>query len=152
MMYECRGDILTFDANIICYQASYAGVTPGSFADKFARAMIVPEEYEEYKHCCRRFHEALLGTVLYSRIAGQKYVAHCFCQREIPATAEQTDHDALQKCLALVEPCARQRGWSVAIPAYMGVELHGGEWRAVRALLYRAFANSPVPLAVVYPQ
>ena len=97
------------------------------------------------------FGRQALGTVLYSTIIpGERYIANCFSQRDFGAQAVLTDYAAFRQCLAKVAHTAKTAGWSVALPGYMGCGIAGGNWDIVSGIIHDIFAQSSVPLTVVY--
>lgn len=151
MIQEVMGDLLTFDANVLCHQTNYCGVMGGGIAASIRQKVLTAEQYNEYKDYCMYFGSRALGTVLYSTvIPGQKYIANCFSQRDWTTDNTLTDYDALRVCLSKVESAARAMGWSVALPGYIGCGIAGGDWDVVQGIIRDVFKHSPVMLTIVY--
>lgn len=151
MIQEIEGDLLCFPANILCHQTNYYGVMDGGIAAAIRMKILTDEQYNEYKDYCMYFGRQALGTVLYSTIIpGERYIANCLSQRDFGAQEVLTDYEAFRQCLAKVEQTAKMAGWSVALPGYMGCGIAGGDWDIVSGIIHDIFAQSSVPLTVVY--
>lgn len=100
MIHEVTGDLLAFDANVLCHQTNCYGVMGAGIAASIRQKVLTAEQFNEYTDYCMRFGSRALGTVLYSAvIPSQKYIANCFSQRDWTTDNTLTDYDAFHVCL-----------------------------------------------------
>ena len=150
MLSEIKGDLFKIGANILVHQVNCQGAMDDGIALQIRRNLLSRSQYIEYRWFCEKNDADALGSVLYSRIGSNRYVASCFAQEESSRTWRITDYRALHRCLQNVETTARLEGMSVAIPGYIGCGLEGGDWNVVKAIINNVFAASTVNATIVY--
>lgn len=154
MVNEIYGDLLTCGADILCHQVNYSGVMGAGVAWAIREKLLNDEQYQQYVDYCTVLSESALGSVQYIRLSRVKpcILANCFSQRGWAISSSLTDYRAFRLCMESVEQTARKRGFSVALPGYMGCGIAGGDWTKVHAIIVEAFGRSTVPLTIVYKE
>lgn len=157
MIQEVMGDLLTFDADIICHQANFYGVMGAGVARSIWDKLLDETARNDYRNLCRVHGRELLGLVqplLATRPDGSSVlVCNLFCQDDrVQKDGSLTRYYCMRKCLEYVEMRAKLHGQvkSVALPGGMGCGIAGGDWNTVRAVIEDVFGKSPVPCTIVY--
>lgn len=146
MVRETTGDLLTFNANLICHQVNYYGVMGGGIAASIREKMLSEAQYAKYvMHCANNGKNALGGTLYLPTHDSNTVIANLFSQDDFT-----TDYTALRCCLKNVEKVARVMGWTVALPGNMGCGIAAGDWGTVYKIIQEIFAESSVELTIVY--
>ena len=154
MVKEIYGDLLSQSTDILCHQTNYYGVMGAGIAWSIREKLLNGEQYKQYLDYCSVMKEQALGNVQYIWLGRDKpcMLANCFSQCGWAVSKSLTDYEAFQMCMKNVEKTARERGYTVALPGYMGCGIAGGDWVKVHAIIVETFGRSPVPLNIVYKE
>ena len=150
MVRETLGDLLKYDADILCHQTNFTGVMGGGIAATIREEVLTDSQYMEYQALCEQLGEALLGTVQYLPAKDGKTIANLFSQNDWDAGPVLTNYEALRACLNDVESYAREHGSTVALPGFIGCGIAGGDWKTVRRIIEEVFRESPVDCTIVF--
>lgn len=155
MIKEVVGDLLSYDADIICHQTNYYGVMGGGIALAIRSYVLSDSAFNQYRQACKLGGKKLLGKVLYLPALNKNedavIVANLFCQDgPLRRDGVLTHYAAMRLCLQQIARFAETQNYSVALPGYMGCGIAGGDWATVRQIVEDVFGQSPVPLTIVY--
>ena len=142
-----NGDVLQADVNIIVHQVNCMGVM-GSGIAKQIRTQY-PKVFEEYSEKCRKmknYRRLMLGDVLYTEIAPQKYIASVFGQLSQGWVGQYTDINALRMGLMNIKMYAEQNNYSIAIPYGIGCGRGGADWNEISKLIEDTFSDMDVEI------
>lgn len=150
MIKHIDGNMLEFDANVLCHQVNCKGVMGGGIAKQIREKLLTAQQFENYRSLCQERGSDLLGVVQYLPIDNKRSIANIFAQDGF-GDGLQTDYAALEKGLISIEADFRNTGYRIAIPGYIGCDLAGGDWNHVyENIIVPIFAESPVELTIVY--
>ena len=156
MIKSIKGDLLQFEAGIICHQTNFYGVMGGGIAFAIHRDLLTKEQFEEYAEYCELHRRNSLGSVQFIRLNDGRYLANMFSQDDtgkyVPFFKKlvYTDYDAFRKCAYTIERFAKENNLSVAFPGYIGCGIAGGDWTTVSDILDDVFSGSTVECTIVY--
>lgn len=150
MIREVKGDLLAYDANIICHQTNYFGVMGGGIALAIYDKLLTRRQYAAYQKYCQLHGRGALGEVQFIPLNDGRYLANIFSQDDLSERDVLTDYPAVQAALEKVERFAANKGFSVALPGYIGCGIAGGDWKVVGNIIKQVFGQSGVECAVVY--
>ena len=153
MVRKTRGDLLKFDAGILCHQVNYFGVMGGGIAASIYDKALSNDSRRLYKQFCYYCGVDALGKVQFlPHVDGKRWICNLFCQDDYTPQSDGgiTSYDHMLECLFKVEMCARKNNLSVAVPGYMGCGIAVGDWDRVEAIIHKVFDKSPVLCTIVY--
>ena len=153
MVKNTRGDLLKFDADILCHQVNYFGVMGGGIAASIYDKALDSDSRKLYERFCYNRGTKALGKVQFlPHVDRKRWICNLFCQDDFTPQSDGgiTSYDHMLKCLSQVEMYARKAKLSVAIPGYMGCGIAGGDWDRVEAIIHKVFDASPVLCTIVY--
>lgn len=151
MINYVDGNMLEFDADILCHQVNCKGVMGGGVAKQIREKLLTAQQFESYRSLCLEKGADLLGSVQYLPVDSRRYVANIFAQDGFGRGQLQTDYTALEKGLRRIEEDCRDSCLRVAVPGYIGCGLAGGDWNHVyRNIIKPIFEHLPVLLSIVY--
>lgn len=153
MVRKTRGDLLKFDAGILCHQVNYFGVMGGGIAASIYDKALSNDSRRLYKQFCYYCGVDALGKVQFlPHVDGKRWICNLFCQDDYTPQSDGgiTSYDHMLECLFKVETCARKNNLSVAVPGYMGCGIAGGDWDRVEAIIHKVFDKSSVLCTIVY--
>lgn len=134
-----KGDLLNCGADIICHQTNFFGMMGGGVAASIWNQLLDQQDRKEYCSLCRDMRGSLLGSVQMLTHHGKPYVANLFSQMAEPDKLDSlTDYRKLRRCLHEVKMFAKRRGYTVAMPGFLGCGIAGGNWD-VRDLARRKY-------------
>jgi len=141
------GDILDAEEDIICHSVNCqrvmgSGLLAQAIRDKY------PFAYQDYMKRTENVKDKdMLGHVLFSKIADNKYVCHLFTQRYYGRENKRyTSYDAMYDSLRRLKRMAKDMDKSVAFPYGMGSGLGGADWKIVLAMIERIFEGDNVTI------
>lgn len=153
MIIEKKGDLLKCREDIVAHQVNCKGVM-GAGVAKYIKRDILCERFITYKDFCEEHTpEFLLGKVLYIPFSKDRtrFVANLFGENIPTGKGRDTDYFALHTAFQDLRFEAETKHKSVAIPAYIGCGLAGGDWNYVFSEIIKPiFDNSPVLLYIYY--
>lgn len=142
-----NGDVLQADVNIIVHQVNCMGVMGSGIAkqnrDKYPK---VYEEYAEKCHKIGRYKSLMLGDVLYTQIAPDKFVASVFGQLNYGWVRQYTNISALRMGLLNLKTYAEQNNYSIAFPYGIGCGREGADWAIVSKIIKDIFYEMDVEI------
>lgn len=152
MIKTIEADITKTDRNIIVQQVNCKGVMGAGLALQLTwRFKHLKKEYQSYRNRMLEGSLAekdLLGLVNPVKVGNHKYVVNIFGQVDIRRGQSDnrvfTDTAALMNGIQIVKKVATERGYSVAIPTYIGCGLAGGDWKEIKPLIEAVFEGSDV--------
>ncbi|HOS93495.1 MAG TPA: macro domain-containing protein [Armatimonadota bacterium] len=147
MIEEARGNLLQADVEALVNTVNCVGYMGRGIALQFRQAF--PANYEAYVKACRA-GEVQPGRVLVyetDALMGPRYIINVPTKRHWRGRSRYDDVEAGLSALAQV---VRERGIrSVAVPP-LGCGLGGLDWRRVRSMIQRAFAELPEVRVLLY--
>lgn len=109
--------------------------------------------YIQYKDLCTRYEnnkEALLGTVQYTSVGSDVFVADLFAQFSIKPFNRNTDLNALRECLIKLHETAVKHNLPVYLPNLIACVRGGMDWEVeVYPIIQEIFEDSSVILYLV---
>lgn len=146
MIKIVKGNILEAKENLIGHQVNCQGAFGAGLAKQIRYKY--PFAYECYKEYCDEVEDKkeLLGQI---RQVGQKdgkVIVHIFGQLGYGRGRRQTNYEALEHGLKLLEIKARNFNESVALPYGIGCGLAGGDWDVVYNIIDKVFESYKVTL------
>jgi len=146
MIKHVNGNIFNHKG-LICHQVNCRGVMGAGLAkqirDKF------PDVYKDYvKFVKSKRAEELIGDVLWTN-----KILNLFSQLNYGRDKQQTDYDALDKCIQRVYEIATGKDnptytYDIGIPYGMGCGLAGGDWNIVSRIIEKYFKDSDVDCVI----
>lgn len=151
MVKEIHGDLLRQPVDILAHQTNCKGVMGAGVALKIKEALLTSDEYKKYVSKCKEYGSELLGQTQLLEAPDGRIIANCFGENIPTGKGQDTDYEALMHSLARVRNYARDNNLTVAVPAFMGCGLAGGDWKVVRNMLYKLFGGKQQPeLTICY--
>ena len=150
MIQEVLGNLLDSKANILCHQVNFTGVMGGGIALALKNRFMSEGQYRSYQAYCDGLREKALGTILYTQIGENRFIANMFCQNAWADSGSLTNYEAMERCFREIEFAAARNHLSVAIPGYIGCGIAGGDWTTVCGIINRVFRKSSVPVSIIY--
>ena len=129
MVKEIKGDLLKAGTYYIAHQVNCRGKMGAGVAYQIRRHVLGERGYNDYRAVCRnKSPEKLLGTNQYYPVKGGQVVVNMFGE-DIPTGPENdTDYEALQKCLENLKHSMEREHRDASIPGYIGCGLADGCW------------------------
>lgn len=128
-----RGDLLSSDANAICYQVNCRCVMgAGVAAAIIEKWPIVKERYRKAFENLKDWH-SLLGKIQTVKIGQNRYVVNIFGQDDYGHNGVYTDYSALNRAFKQLNK--RFAGQTVAFPYGFGCGLGGGDWTDIERMM-----------------
>ncbi len=146
MIKQVNGNVLKAKENIICHQVNCMGKMGAGLAKQIAKSKNALDVYAKYCHLHRNNRESMLGDALFTQVAEDKWVAHCFGQLNYGRDKRQTDYESLKQSLQRVKDAAQRKEKSVAIPYGIGCGLTGGDWEVVYGIIDDVFWDYEVTI------
>lgn len=142
-----NGDVLQADVNIIVHQVNCMSVMGSGIAKQIRNQY--PKVYKEYVEKCNKMktnRKLMLGDVLYTEIAPNKYIASVFGQYDFGWTGQHTDINALRMGLNNIKYFAKTKGYSIALPYGIGCGRGGADWNEVGKIIEIIFQDMDVEI------
>jgi len=140
MLIIKKGNLLHADENILAHQVNCRGVMGAGVARQIKK--MHPNSFNDYRAHIRQTNQPL-GTCCLS-VSGNKLIAHLFGQDGYGRDKVYTDLDALEEAFSDLIAYAKPLGLTIAIPAYIGCGLAGGDWNEVSAMIDRVSGDMPI--------
>lgn len=163
MLREEVCNLLISDALVIAHQTNCSGVMGAGVAKQIKRVSLDDKEYVKYKKLCAQKGSSLLGTcqLLPRKDKTGHFVANLFGEDIPTGKGLDTNYDALHKSFLDLKKMLHDRRDvkdavgdappTIAIPAYIGCGLAGGNWDIVyRQILLPLFADSEEDVVICY--
>ena len=121
-------------------------------AYQIRRHVLGERGYNDYRAVCRnKSPEKLLGTNQYYPVKGGQVVVNMFGEDIPTGTENDTDYEALQKCLENLKHSMEREHRDASIPGYIGCGLAGGCWDYVyTSIILPIFKDSNQTLYIIY--
>lgn len=148
MIKICQGSVFDSKAPLIAHQVNCKGVM-GSGLAKQVRARY-PSVFDEYALFCKQhnYSEDALGKIQVVS-THERCIANLFAQYSYGRDIQQTQYEALRKCLWELRAYATKHGIKrIAIPYKLGCGLAGGSWKVVFPMVYNTFFDFPIVLEI----
>lgn len=142
-----NGDVLQADVNIIVHQVNCMGVMGSGIAKQIRDKY--PKVYKEYAEKCQKmakYRRLMLGDVLYTQIAPDKFVASIFGQLTYGWVGQYTNISALRMGLLNLKTYAEQNNYSIAFPYGIGCGRGGADWNVVNKIIEDIFHDMDVEI------
>lgn len=153
MIIEKRGNLLESTEGFIAHQVNCKGVM-GAGVAKQIKNKILKDNFQMYKIFCNEHSsDFLLGQVQCIPFADDptRYVVNLFGENVPTGKGLDTNYDALKHALSDLYFIAKANHANVAIPAYLGCGLAGGDWNHVYTdLIYSIFGNCDDVILYIY--
>lgn len=153
MIIEKRGNLLESTEGFIAHQVNCKGVM-GAGVAKQIKNKILKDNFQMYKIFCNEHSsDFLLGQVQCIPFADDptRYVVNLFGENVPTGKGLDTNYDALKHALSDLYFIAKANHANVAIPAYLGCGLAGGDWNHVYTdLIYPIFGNCDDVILYIY--
>ena len=152
MIKEIKGDLLKTGTYYIAHQVNCRGKMGAGVAYQIRRHVLGERGYNDYRAVCRnKSPEKLLGTNQYYPIKGGQVVVNMFGEDIPTGTENDTDYEALQKCLENLKHSMEREHRDASIPGYIGCGLAGGCWDYVyTSIILPIFKDSNQTLYIIY--
>lgn len=145
-----KGDLLNCGADI-CHQTNFFGMMGGGVAASIWNKLLDQQDRKEYCSLCRDMRGSLLGSVQMLTHHGKPFVANLFSQMAEPDKFDSlTDYRKLRRCLHEVKMFAKRRGYTVAMPGFLGCGIAGGNWDEVYKIILETFEKYPLDVFIVF--
>ena len=146
-----KGDLLNCGADIICHQTNFFGMMGGGVAASIWNKLLDQQDRKEYCSLCRDMRGILLCSVQMLTHHGKPFVANLFSQMAEPDKFDSlTDYRKLRRCLHEVKMFAKRRGYTVAMPGFLGCGIAGGNWDEVYKIILETFEKYPLDVFIVF--
>ena len=160
MIIEKSGDVLRSNALIIAHQVNCTGVMGAGIANQIRSRMLTNKSFLKYKYLCKEKGLYLLGSCLLlpRKDKEGRYIANLFGENIPTGKKLDTEYKFLFKSfqdlrrkILLIEEISPSSRITIAIPAYLGCGLAGGDWEIVFSrILLPLFQNSEETLIIHY--
>lgn len=150
MIYNCKGDLLKSDANIICHQVN----CQGAMNSGVARSVRIkwPKVYTEYKEKCNNAApNTLLGSTQFVIINEYTIVANMFAQLNYGYDGRcYTSYDAFCSCLLEIKKAAEEyeklnnEFCEIAFPKNIGCCRGGANWNIIYKMIEEVLGDLEV--------
>ncbi len=143
MIKYLDGNLLESKCNIICHQVNCKGVMGAGIAKQIKEKW--PTVYKDYLNDYSG--SANLGTVLFSKIGENQYIANMYSQDNfMPRNLRCTDYYAFKSCLTHIRNFVEKnfddtKECVIGFPYNIGCGLGGGNWDIIKKLIEEAFCG-----------
>lgn len=140
-----------FYADHLMEKANGYSVMGGGVAAAIWNQLLDQQDRHEYCSLCREMRGSLLGSVQMLTHHGKPFVANLFSQMAEPDKFDSlTDYRKLRRCLHEVKKFAKQHGYTVAMPGFLGCGIAGGNWDEVYKIILETFEKYPLDVFIVF--
>ena len=152
MIIEKQENLMQTNAWIVAHQVNCKGVMGAGVAKQIRNQLLTKSQYHSYQNFCNEHSTGfLLGKVLYFALensSGPQVLANLFAEDTPTGMVLDTDYNALYRSLFNLFDYAMNHSEkkTIAIPAYLGCGLAGGDWNHVFSNIIKPIFDDSIVL------
>lgn len=149
MIKELDGDVLNSEANLIIHQANCQHAMFSGIAAQIRKQF--PEAVEADLKTIKG-DEKKLGTFSFAKTKNGKMIVNMYSQFDVasPEKPRATNYEAMALALEKVKAALEKspNKYIIGIPALIGSDRGGGDWRVVKAIIKSVFEKSDLDVRI----